>query len=236
MHIVQTVAKFLTVTAAASIGSAATVRSRSTQLVARDTPFADLDLSNDFWGTADTYCTNGFTSKRDLSHVQARVPSPPDGYDNVPPNNYVGYFNAVTKGLWTNFLVSCFGVVITGDTDNIVSKDKFLAHFYATSGGLDNLWGALKQEVQAQGLTNLRAWLSAPDTSEPGRLDPAVMQTVEDTMKGLLKDLTGQDPTVRHHRMSDASNYVGNWGTMQVNGMDKTVMIDGNLVEFGSPE
>ncbi|RYP92529.1 hypothetical protein DL770_001395 [Monosporascus sp. CRB-9-2] len=114
----------------------------------------------------------------------------------------------------TDFLVSCHGVAI-GDTDNPVSKNKFLAHFYATDLLMDKLWTDLSGDVSRQDLTNMRAWLSLPDiSSAPSDLDRESMQKVEDKMKQLLQDLTGQAPTVRYHNMADASNRADDIGTM----------------------
>ncbi|KAK3327019.1 hypothetical protein B0T19DRAFT_441045 [Cercophora scortea] len=210
------------------------------KLVARDSPFSDLDLPADFWGNMDNYCRNGVPTKRRSrsvpGHPLDRRASKPSGYQEVAPGTYTKDFEAVTvNGAWTDFLVTCFGVVIIGDSTNAVSYSKFLAHFYATPSLLDSLWTDVKNEVTAQGLTNLRGWISLPDRSTaPADLDQNDMLTVENTMRDLVTQLTGQAPTVRYHNMADASARVGDVGTMQYNNADKTVLIDGTVVEFGT--
>ncbi|RYP70692.1 hypothetical protein DL771_005296 [Monosporascus sp. 5C6A] len=232
MRFLQSLTTFFAGAALSGVASAVAV---DTKLAARDSPFSDLGLDSDFWGAMNNYCRNGISSKRAISQLQVRAEAPPN-YQTVSPGEYKSDMDAITNhGLWTDFLVSCHGVIIVGDTDNPVSKSKFLAHFYATPLLMDSLWTTLSSDVSRQDLTNMRAWLSLPDiSSAPSDLDPEDMQSVEDRMKQLLQDLTGQAPTVRYHNMADASNRVGDIGTMQLNNADKTVLIDGENVPFGS--
>ncbi|RYP43748.1 hypothetical protein DL768_009727 [Monosporascus sp. mg162] len=169
MRFLQSLTTFFAGAALSGVVSAAAV---DTKLAARDSPFSDLGLDIDFWGAMNNYCRNGIGSKRAISQLQVHADLPP-GYDPVRPDQYLGYFKAYTKnGAWTDFLVSCHGVAIIGDTDNPVSKNKFLAHFYATDLLMDKLWTDLSGDVSRQDLTNMRAWLSLPDiSSAPSDLD-----------------------------------------------------------------
>ncbi len=187
MHFLQSLST--TVFAGVAIAGVASAAAVNTKLVARDSPFSDLGLSSDFWGSMDNYCRNGVSSKRAVSQLQVRA-SAPDNYDTVAPGNYQGYFQAITtNGAWTDFLVTCHGVVIVGDTTDPVGKNKYLAHFYATDSLMDDLWTTLSEEVAKQGLTNLRAWLSLPDkTSAPSDLNQDDIQKVEDKMRQLLQE------------------------------------------------
>ncbi|ORY56403.1 uncharacterized protein BCR38DRAFT_490700 [Pseudomassariella vexata] len=232
MHFLKSLTTLFAGAALMGVASAAAV---NTKISARDSPFSDLGLDSDFWGTMDNYCRGTASSKRVVSSLQARATAP-NGYDVVSPGKYQGSFQVITNGgAWTDFLVTCYGVVIVGDTTNAVAKNKFLAHFYAVDSFMDDLWSELSGEVGKQDLTNMKAWVSLPDISTaPPDLNRDNMQTVENKMKDLLKGLTGQAPTARYHSMSDASDRVGDIGTMQLNYADSTVKIDGQDVAFGS--
>ncbi|KAI1324117.1 hypothetical protein F5Y16DRAFT_402769 [Xylariaceae sp. FL0255] len=230
---------FQFIAAGAALASTVAAAAVDTKLVARDdSPFTDLGLSDSFWGTADNYCRNGIPSKRDLSRLEARDQSPPSGYNNVAPGTYRGDFGALNQnGDWTNFLVTCHGVVIIGENSNPINKDKYMAHFFATNAAMDDLWNTLSADVASQSLTNMQAWLSVPDSSSPpSGLNSADMLTVENKMIDLLQTLTGQAPTVRHHNAGDASAKKDQIGTMQLDFSNKAVSIDGNSVPFGSSE
>ncbi|KAI1171682.1 hypothetical protein F4777DRAFT_582649 [Nemania sp. FL0916] len=222
-----------------TLGSSAAIGDK--KLAARDTPFADLGLPQSFWNTLSSYCPPGISQKRDPNSLEAREQKEPTGYTGVKPGNELGQSNVYKfGGLWTNNLVTCIGVAIIGDVDtskDMLANDKFLAHFFATAESLDSQWPKLQALIDTAGATNLKAWYSAPDTSQllPG-LNAAYMQQVEDKMVSLLKTLTGQDPTPRHHVMADARAETGQIGVMQINAADRSVTIDGNNVPFGSPE
>ncbi|KAK3681338.1 hypothetical protein B0T22DRAFT_445544 [Podospora appendiculata] len=209
----------------------------SAKLVARDSPFADLDLPADFWGAMDNYCRNGVSSKRRSvpRHLSQRG-SPPAGYLYVSPGTSVrDYESTTTYGAYTDALVTCMGVVIVGDTTDGDATSKHMAHFYADANALDALWGTVASEVSAQGLANLRGWISLADRAAvPSDLDTGLMLDVENKMKDLVAGLTGQPATVRYHNMFDASEGVEDVGSMQYNNADKSVLIDGVVVEFGT--
>jgi len=233
MRFINTIATLCAGAAFAGVASAAAIDNK---LVTRDdTPFEDLDLDDDFWEAFQEACEDGVDTKRAISQMQPRA-SAPDSYDTISPGNYKSYLQFQNSGgAWTDFLVTCHGVIITGDTDNIIKSNKFLAHFYATDSMIDDMWGKLSKEVLDSELTNLRAYLSVPDkATAPGDLNQDDIQAVEDKMKELLKGLTGQDPTVRYHSMADATARTGDIGTMQLNNADSTVKIDGQDITFGT--
>ncbi|CAH0045764.1 unnamed protein product [Clonostachys solani] len=232
MHLLNPFAAlFLSTTFAGHANGAAVTSQLSTENA--DTPFTDLGLSAQFWAKMSAYCAQR-APKRDTSQSVTEA-SMPDGYDLVKPDAFKSYPQVIKwDGAWTEHLVTCYGLVVVGDSVKPTDKDKLLAHFFAIDHSMDTLWNKIKAEIGSQGQKNLRAWLSAPEvaTAYPD-LPKADIQKLEDKMKAVIKSFTGKDATVRHHNMQDVPNGKGDIGTMQLNNEDKSVKIDGKLVPFG---
>ncbi|KAI0597524.1 hypothetical protein F4775DRAFT_559544 [Biscogniauxia sp. FL1348] len=255
MRFTNTIASLLAVAgfsgvalAAPASGSSLEVRDNSpsqgdSSLLARDDdsdsdsdgngPFSKLDIDDDVWEALGKYCKEGagahVDTKRDL-FVRA---TKPDGFDEIKPGNFDGKFKIVPGGFWTDFLVSCHGIVVTGDASNAVAKNRFLGHSFATAAALDDMWTNMKKEIDAAGLSNIKAYLSVPDLSQdlPASWDDDLTEgakLVEETMTKNLKALTGS-VVVKTHKMKESSERTSNEGTMQVDA-DLKVKINGQDV------
>ncbi|KAI1636980.1 hypothetical protein F4809DRAFT_606416 [Biscogniauxia mediterranea] len=195
--------------------------------------FRSLDIDDDVWEALGKLCREGagahVDTKRDL-FVRA---SKPDGFDEIKPGNYDGKFKVVPGGLWTDFLVSCHGIVVTGESANPVAKNRFLGHSFATAAALDDMWSKMKKDIEGAGLSNIKAYLSVPDLSNdlPNSWDDDLTDAakkVEQTMTTNLKSLTGS-VVVKTHKMKESSAKTSNEGTMQV-AADLKVQINGQDV------
>lgn len=203
-------------------------------LTLSNTPFKDLKLPAEFWAAMARYCDSGQSTMN--SELRKRAVAP-QGYTVISEGQHAYSYQVLNlNGIWTDHLVTCHGLVIVGDGSKPITQSKLLAHFFATDFGLDDLWTKVRKDFNVQDSTNIRAWLSMPDLNSV--TDPLLskgnMLLVENTMKDEARKFTGVEPTVRYHDMNEADARKGDIGTMQLNNADKTVMIDGIQIAYGT--
>src|ERR1700760_3682693 len=119
----------------------------------RTTSFKSIKATKATWDQLRKVC--GRNTKRSLYRRAA-----PAGYLNVPIGGITEATS--TQQLWTEDLVSCLGIAITGNPGKI-PYDKILAHFYASELNLDSDFDKLAEKVSTSGMKDLHAYLSVPD-------------------------------------------------------------------------
>ncbi|KAI4127032.1 MAG: hypothetical protein LQ341_006827 [Variospora aurantia] len=148
------------------------------------------------------------------------------------------YQDLAPLGLWTDFLVSCTGVVVIGtksEGDGGGGSGRALAHIMGTKDNLSGEWADFKGKVEKMKLSNKKGFMSSPlldDNLPKGWKDELskVSKDTEAAIKEKLAELV-DNPTIvqRFHRMKEASERKGANGFMSVNGQD-VVYIDGEQV------
>jgi hypothetical protein len=230
MHFTKTLAAFVAVAAFTTSTIAAPVKAApakgaakaSGPLVAGTGIFAKVKATKEAWAKASQLCAGGKKAKRDFDdddYLEARTA--PSGYTNVEMGKSDAY-GAIPLGLWTEGLVTCFGVAVVGTG----SKDtRFLLHSTASSTPIG--WDDFEKKVKGAALTNAQAWISTPSTTsslpagftaEDKALNEAMALAVEEK----LKTLVGKAPKVVKHTMVPAS-------TMQI-APDGKVSVNGHAV------
>ncbi|KAI4256822.1 MAG: hypothetical protein L6R35_007497, partial [Caloplaca aegaea] len=143
------------------------------------------------------------------------------------------YQDLAPLGLWTDFLVSCTGVVVIGTKDG--GSGRALAHMTGTTDNLSGEWSDFKGKVEKMKLSNQKGFMSSPllDDNLPEGWNDELSKVSKDTQTAIKEKLAElvDNPTIvqRFHRMKDASERKGANGVMSVNGQN-VVYIDGEQV------
>ena len=133
---------------------------------------------------------------------------------------------AIPINLYTERLVTCIGIGITGDG----SKDnRFLLHVSATDFSVDGRLPALENGVRSAGLKNMQAYISAPDgCNADWDLEPEVKRqndNVVESVRRKLRALTNTEPKVFDRPMH--RHPVAPQGTMEIDA-EKNVFVEGH--------
>ena len=126
-------------------------------------------------------------------------------------------------GLYTEGLVTCIGVVVTGDPPANQFRDtRFMAHLAGSSWMMESQWTAFSSSVEQAALTNKRGWISLPDTSN---MDPALKTNTEEAINliwGKLSTLINGTPQHAYHPINMPQTLPD--GSMQVDKQNQVSM------------
>ncbi|KAL8960672.1 MAG: hypothetical protein Q9193_002663 [Seirophora villosa] len=166
-------------------------------------------------------------------HLETRATLPP-GHLKVE----VGESNALGTlplGLWTDYLVTCTGVVVIGTKSGGGGTGRALAHIAGTKANLGGEWDTFKDKVNKMKLSNTKGFMSSPLLS--GNLPDGWKDDLTDNVKATTADIKERleklvdDSNIvqRFHRMKDSRERKGDNGVMSVNAQN-VVYIDGDQV------
>ena len=163
---------------------------------------------------------NGVQSKRQLL---AR--NNPPRIEALQDKKYKS-MSAIPINLYTQGLVTCIGVGITGGG----SKDtRFLLHVSASRSSIDGLWPELENGVRSAGLKNMQTYISAPDGCNTDWDLELEVKTHNDNMvkyvKSKLHALTNTEPNVFDRPMHLHPDEPQ--GTMEIDA-EKNVFVEGH--------
>ncbi|KAL8647446.1 MAG: hypothetical protein Q9210_005554 [Variospora velana] len=194
-----------------------------------DDDLEELEVDGDEVESLSDLCTQ--SSDKLKRHLEARA-SLPAQHSEVKPGKS-DYQDLAPLGLWTDFLVSCTGVVVIGTKSG--GSGRALAHIMGTKDNLSGEWDDFKGKVEKMKLSDKRGFMSSPllDDNLPDGWNDELSKVSRDTeanIKGRLAELVDDSNIVqRFHRMKDSSERKGDNGVMSVNGQN-VVYIDGQQV------
>jgi hypothetical protein len=137
-------------------------------------------------------------AKRDAgSQLLARWTAP-DGFTGVQMSNSAGAISA-GNGLYTEGLVTCIGVVVTGTPPNAIRNTRFMVHLTGSWWLMESQWTAFQSLVEQAAVQNKRAWVSLPTTSGMDSEMQSLTQTAIDNVLDRVRSLVGGSPTQANH-------------------------------------
>lgn len=201
------------------------VRARGDDDLYKEDKIGDLDIDDD-------------TVNKMLSHCKGDKGKRAGNNNNAPPGFFPVKAGAVEtqlagqdKGLFTDYLVSCIGVVITGDPDSVFpNTNRIMAHCYGASGTVDDNWKEIVKE--ADGLKDMKGYLSFPNLDEDtpdsdwGEEMDKGARLVESHLTDKVRALIKREPIVKYHKMKSSKARIGTEGQMSVD-KDLNVKING---------
>ncbi|PSS08936.1 hypothetical protein M430DRAFT_30853 [Amorphotheca resinae ATCC 22711] len=178
-------------------------------LVAGTGPFKNVKGTKAAW--ADLAAGHGKGTKRDVE--RRAVPAGFLGVE-VFQGGHDG-FGSIPLGLYTEGLVTCFGIVIKGDAPagSTSVNTRWLLHMQATSDAGD--WTPFEAKVRAAGLTNMQGYMSVPSPAAVGtkiagrtwsQADQDLSTQMITAMTTAVRTLTGRAPIVHQRPMSPPSS------------------------------
>ncbi|KAL9018158.1 MAG: hypothetical protein Q9185_004520 [Variospora sp. 1 TL-2023] len=190
----------------------------------------EIDGDDDVESLSDL-CTQ--SSDKLKRHLVARATLPALHMEVKPGKS--DYQDAAPLGLWTDFLVSCTGVVVIGTKSEGGGSGRALAHIMGTKANLGDEWDDFKGKVEKMKISNKKGFMSSPllDDNLPEGWNDELSKVSKDTQTAIKEKLAElvDNPTIvqRFHRMKDSSERKGANGVMSVNGQN-VVYIDGEQV------
>lgn len=176
-------------------------------LVAGTGPFKRIKAPQVAWDHVQAACARG--KKRGLESRDA-----PDGFLPVTQgeNNGMG---PLPFGLYTEGLVTCFGIVIRGTApaSNPNANTRWLLHMQATRISGD--WDRFKTRVTNAGLTDMTGYMSLPSPAAVGtrigpfawsEADQVLSNKMIEEMKAEVQTLTRRAPIVHMRPMEPPSS------------------------------
>lgn len=131
-------------------------------------------------------------------------------------------------GPYTEGLVTCFGVGITGTGSKEI---RFLVHIPAVEFMLNDQWSQFEQKVRGAGVTNMRGYMSAPESCDSDIENWDSLRDESDRLVTILtsrlSSLTGNSPTVVNRPVRERPQPPQ--GTMQIDSNNR-VSIQGRPV------
>lgn len=184
------------------------VAKASGPLVAGSGVFAKIKASQATWDKASQLCAGG-KKKRDFDDdydLEARAA--PAGYTNVAMGT-AGSTTSILGGLWTEGLVTCFGVAVVGTASTPIGENHFLLH--STASKQLNGWDDFEKKVKAAKATKMQGWISVPDLTAGlpagfNEEDKALNKQMAEEIEGHVKALIGSSPKVVKRHMEPASS------------------------------
>lgn len=213
---------FLTTMALAALTLAGTVPNRgngvghsgvkappAAPLVAGTGPFKNIKATKTAWDHVKTACPKG--KKRALESRAV-----PAGFLGVEV--FQGQHDShgtIPLGLYTEGLVTCFGIVIKGTApaSNPNADTRWLLHMQATSSAGD--WAPFEAKVANAKLTDMTGYMSLPSPAAVGtkigpltwtKEDQDLVNKMIDQMKAAVQTLTKKPPVVHTRPMSPPSS------------------------------
>ncbi|KAL9009818.1 MAG: hypothetical protein Q9173_005186 [Seirophora scorigena] len=192
-----------------------------------DDDFEDFEVDGDDVESLSDFCSKSADKLK--HHLEGRT----TGHLKVE----VGKSNALDTlpfGLWTDYLVTCTGVVVIG-TKSGGGTGRALAHIAGTKANLGGEWDDFKEKVDKMKLSHKKGFMSSPLLSDnlPDRWDDDLSDNVKATtvdIKKRLEKLVDESHIVqRFHRMKDSMDRKGDHGVMSVSA-ENVVYIDGDQV------
>jgi hypothetical protein len=136
-------------------------------------------------------------AKRDAgSQLLARWTAPA-GFSGVQMSNSAGEISA-GNGLFTEGLVTCIGVVVTGTSLDAIRNTRFMAHLTGSWFMMETQWTAFQDLIEQADIQNKRAWVSIPTTSG---MDSSMQSQTDEAISNVLdriNSLAG-NPTQANH-------------------------------------
>lgn len=202
------------------------IQARGDDDLYKDDKFEDLDIDDDVAENMLLHC-KGDKGKRAGNNDDA-----PAGFDPVRTGRVETKLSILPGGLFTDELVSCIGVVITGVPDSDFKTSRIMAHCFGVSAQIDENWKKIVQE--SEGLKDMRGYLSFPNLDEDtpdenwGEEEDEAARKVEERLTDKVRALIKRDPVVEYHKMKSSKARVGAEGQMSV---DKELKVKINGVD-----
>jgi hypothetical protein len=136
-------------------------------------------------------------AKRDAgSRLLARWTAPA-GFSGVQMSNSAGEFSA-GNGLYTEGLVTCIGVVVTGTPPNAIRNTRFMAHLTGSWFMMETQWTAFQSLIEQADIQDKRAWVSIPTTSG---MDSSMQSQTDEAISNVLDRINtlAGNPTQANH-------------------------------------
>ncbi|KAI4089850.1 MAG: hypothetical protein LQ348_005763 [Seirophora lacunosa] len=197
-----------------------------------DDDLEDLEVDGEEVESLSDLCSESADKLK--RHLEARATLPPqhlkvevgkaDALDTLP------------FGLWTDYLVTCTGVVVIGKkSGGGGGSGRALAHIAGTKAILGDEWDTFKEKVDKMKLSDKKGFMSSPLLSDSlpdgwnDDLSDNVKATTANIKERLEKLVDDSNIVQRFHRMKDSMERKGDNGVMSVNAQN-VVFIDGDQV------
>lgn len=169
------------------------------------------------WAALTSYCGQG-SSKRDL---ESRSPAPAGGpWQEVSMGDSQSYAG-IPLGLWTQGLLSCIGIGVTGNG----GANRALGHFTSDSSSKEAQWDKFSGLVS--GWTGVQCYMSKPDrsTNTASIMTNEALDLMDNVSAQLLARLNSLGPTkIVLRSMANTDGDTDN--TMSIDGQNN-VLING---------
>jgi hypothetical protein len=136
-------------------------------------------------------------AKRDAGTQLLARWTAPAGFSGVQMSNSAGELSA-GNGLYTEGLVTCIGVVVTGTPPNAIRNTRFMVHLTGSWFLMETQWTAFQDLIEQADIQNKRAWVSIPTTSG---MDSSMQSQTDEAISNVLdriNSLVGS-PTQANH-------------------------------------
>ncbi|KAF4612832.1 hypothetical protein G7Y89_g15542 [Cudoniella acicularis] len=164
--------------------------------------FKDIKAPKTAWDNIASACQTG--KKRGLESRAA-----PAGFIPVKMNKFDKYPDSIPVGLYTEGLITCFGIAIHGVASDQKPKanTRWLLHMVASSS---SEWEEFEKAVKAEKLENMQGYMSLPKPAKIGakvgpliwsQADQDLATEIIEKMKTAVKTLTGKEPKFEMREM-----------------------------------